>query len=219
MGLSVRHYPGIERLSPEFLHQLAAEADARGWDLDDLLGHMWVESAHFKTDAANPYSSARGLIQMLDETARLFAGVSSAQLARMTDVEQLPGIVRYYDVGLPLEGAAFRLLGYSRPGTPEKVAYLLSAPDSYQLYGSSEAAINPGADAGGSITAGSVRDEWRRLVEGPREGFGWIEVPEPGQRWPGARPDAPASPVVWALVALGLAAIVKSGSRWGLAWR
>lgn len=168
-------WPGIENAPPAFLRKLRAEAFRRGWDFDSLLGHISHES-RFKPDAANPDSSARGLIQMLDATAREFAGVPSRELARMSHEEQIPGIVRYFSKKTgtrPLKGADFLLLGM------QNRELILRLPRSHVLYpaDSLAAKVNPYMQAeDGSITVGSVRDHWSKWE---RQAKGKCAVPDP----------------------------------------
>lgn len=148
-------WPGIYRLTREELDALIAATPA-SWDVDALLGFISTESG-FKIDAHNPNSSATGLIQMVDATARAISGVPSSAIARQTVTEQIPGIIKFFKVGKVLEGADFKVLGLS--GRPD----LVHASDDTVLYpASSEAAKNHPTfrDASGAITVGKVRDWW-----------------------------------------------------------
>ena len=116
-------WPGLERAPTPFLNQLRKEARARDWEVDALLGHISHESK-FNPAIKNPAATASGLIQMIDSSARQYAGVSAATLRTMSHEEQLPGILKYFDVGRPLSGADFLLLGVSRNPA------LLTAPNS-----------------------------------------------------------------------------------------
>ena len=156
MALYTR-WPGIERAPLEFLAALQKEGDKRGWDVNALLGHISSESG-FKTDAGSNSSTAGGLIQMIDSVSRRFAGVSSAQLRQRDFMGQLPAIVRYFDIGKPLSGADFRILGFARNPS------LIGKPDSTVLYaaGSSAARVNPTfTDSNGDITLGVIRSKFR----------------------------------------------------------
>lgn len=120
-----------------------------------------------------PGQTAAGLIQMIDATARQYAGVSADTLATWDELQQLPSIVDYYDVGRPLSGADFRLIGYSRGAR-------LTAPDDAYLYAPSSGAghVNEGvSDGSGGITYGAVRSEWRVGVENKKAAWGRYEVP------------------------------------------
>ena len=207
MSLTVTKWPGIESVSPVFLRRLDAAARARGWKTDDLLGHIWFES-RFDPAARNkaPGQTAAGLIQMTNDTAKRFAGVPSSALVHQNEEQQLAGIVAYFDVGRPLAGADFRLLGYSRNPS------LLNAPDGRVIYGDpSIAELNPtAAEAAGVITVGSVRREWQRHVESKRQKLGTYQVP--------ARAPVSAEPQEMPVLLLGAGLMLALGlarkGRW-----
>ncbi|MBQ96169.1 MAG: hypothetical protein CL510_10155 [Actinobacteria bacterium] len=176
-------YPGIEKLGRKATQALYDEAKARGWNIDDLLGQIWIESGFrsgIRTYAAkkDPRQTASGLIQMTDASARYsfphlknLPHKKAAEAVRnMSPLEQVPGIFKYYGTAKgKLSGADFRILGYSlSPG-------LLSAPDSRVMYEGEAVKINPGAAENGKITVGSVKREWARNMAN-RQRFGTIEI-------------------------------------------
>lgn len=195
--VTISKWPGIERAEPAFLAEVISRAKAKGWDYDALLGQISHESG-FRATAKNPSSTASGLIQMLDSSAKRYAGMSASQLLETSAINQIPGIISYYDVGLPLQGADFLLLGLSRNPA------LIGAPDSRLLYPSDSrgAALNPiFHDASGAITVGSVRKHWRQW-QGQREK---IDVPE--------NVSNAGFPVGFAIVLLGAALALRRKSR------
>ena len=105
-------WPGIQNLSRDDFAELQRIAP-NNWNLDDLLGHISSESG-WNPSAKSPDSTAAGLAQMTDATARRFAGVGASKLACMSTREQLPSLVKYFSVGLPMAGADFKLLGFSK---------------------------------------------------------------------------------------------------------
>lgn len=186
-------------MPPSFFKDLARISARHGWELDALAAHISHES-RFRADAKNPLSSSRGLIQMLDSSARRYAGVSASQLAKMSATEQLPGIERYFDIGKPLAGADFLILGVSRNPS------LIGAADSRVIFraGSSAAKVNPSlTDRAGNITVGSLRRHFarwtmRQEVGGPVD----ISTDQPSQAGAG-------SAILFAI--LGAVALAKFG--------
>jgi hypothetical protein len=158
-------WPGLSRFSRQEFAELQKLAPST-WNLDDLLGHISSESA-FNPAARNKDSSAAGLIQMVDATARRFAGVSANRLAGMSAMAQLPSVVKYFSVGRPMAGADFKLLGFSRnpallTAEPERVIYPA---------GSAAARVHlQWADAAGAMTVGSVREHWATVTAGTKGG-------------------------------------------------
>lgn len=149
-------FPGVERLGARALWELARRAELAGIDAGGLLGQIYLESG-FRADAKAPNSSASGLIQMIDQSARRFAGVSAARLRKMSALQQIPGVVAYFSGLGPLKGSDFRLMGYTRDPS------LLRAPPERVVYppGSPAALANPQVqDESGAITVGTIRKQW-----------------------------------------------------------
>lgn len=81
-------------VTDEFLLKVLRVADALGVDPDDLMAIMAFESKLNPT-AKNPKSSATGLIQLIEETANGL-GITTAELAQMSAVDQLDYVYQYF---------------------------------------------------------------------------------------------------------------------------
>lgn len=93
---SILAVPGIAKTSPEFRAALWEMADRNAWSVDSIATVMSVESAGtFSPSIKNPFGSATGLIQFTEGTARVL-GTTTAELARMSNVEQLAYVEKYY---------------------------------------------------------------------------------------------------------------------------
>jgi len=85
----------LDKTSPEFRERLAALAARNGWDADAIGAVMYIETAKtFSPSIRNPSSGATGLIQFMPATA-LSLGTTTAELARMTAVQQLEYVELY----------------------------------------------------------------------------------------------------------------------------
>lgn len=78
---------------PEFLAKVKQIAQRLNCDYRDLLGLMNSESG-INAQAKNPTSSATGLIQFIESTARSL-GTSTAELRQMSPIEQLDYVEKY----------------------------------------------------------------------------------------------------------------------------
>lgn len=91
--------PWGARVSPEFRARVYRLCDNLGWSEDHaawLMSCMAFESGRtFSPSVRNPASSATGLIQFMAATARGL-GTTTAALARMSAVEQLGYVERYF---------------------------------------------------------------------------------------------------------------------------
>jgi len=85
---------GIEKTSAEFRAELCRVAARLGTDPNYLAAVMSVESG-FNASIRNPLSGATGLIQFIPATAKRL-GTSTAELAKMTAVEQLVYVEKYF---------------------------------------------------------------------------------------------------------------------------
>lgn len=87
------------RVSPAFRRRLYELVANLGWheeQASDLMAVMAFETGRtFSPSVSNPLSSATGLIQFMDATARGM-GTSTAKLARMSAVEQLSWVEEYF---------------------------------------------------------------------------------------------------------------------------
>lgn len=99
---------GNPNVSQEFLSEVNAMAKRLGTRPEYLLGVMSFESGgSFSSSARNPVSGATGLIQFLPSTAEGL-GTTTAALSRMTPVEQLRYVERYFQ---PFQGRLNTLEG------------------------------------------------------------------------------------------------------------
>ncbi|GAA1161624.1 peptidoglycan-binding domain-containing protein [Nocardioides aquiterrae] len=88
---------GNANVTPEFLRGVEGVAQRVGARPEHLLAAMSFETGGtFAADVRNPHSSATGLIQFMDTTARGL-GTTTADLARMTPTEQLTYVERYFE--------------------------------------------------------------------------------------------------------------------------
>ncbi|GAW47813.1 MULTISPECIES: peptidoglycan-binding domain-containing protein [unclassified Nocardioides] len=88
---------GNANVTPEFLRGVEGVAQRVGARPEHLLAAMSFETGGtFAADVKNPHSSATGLIQFMDGTAKGL-GTTTADLARMTPTEQLPYVERYFE--------------------------------------------------------------------------------------------------------------------------
>ena len=91
--------PWGARVSPEFRARVYRLCDNLGWSENHaawLMACMAFESGRtFSPSVRNPSSSATGLIQFMAATARGL-GTTTAALARMSAVEQLGYVERYF---------------------------------------------------------------------------------------------------------------------------
>ncbi|HEY0952714.1 peptidoglycan-binding domain-containing protein, partial [Nocardioides sp.] len=88
---------GNANVTPEFLRAVEGVAQRVGAQPEHLMAAMSFETGGtFAADVRNPHSSATGLIQFMDSTARGM-GTTTADLARMTPTEQLTYVERYFE--------------------------------------------------------------------------------------------------------------------------
>lgn len=84
------------RVSQEFRAKVRSVAENLSIDPNWLMAVMGFETGYtFAPDTRNPGSSATGLIQFVDSTARGL-GTTTARLSRMTAVQQLDWVEKYY---------------------------------------------------------------------------------------------------------------------------
>lgn len=87
---------GNANVTPEFLRGVEGVAQRLGARPEHLMAAMSFETGGtFAADVRNPRSSATGLIQFMDGTARQL-GTTTSDLARMTPTEQLTYVERYF---------------------------------------------------------------------------------------------------------------------------
>ncbi|GAA5154448.1 hypothetical protein GCM10023340_38010 [Nocardioides marinquilinus] len=88
---------GNANVTPEFLRGVEGMAQRLGAQPEHIMAAMSFETGgSFASDVRNPRSSATGLIQFMDSTARGL-GTTTDQLAQMTPVQQLDYVERYFE--------------------------------------------------------------------------------------------------------------------------
>lgn len=93
---SIQGVRGNRHVTLEFKREVRAMAERLGTRPEYLMAVMSFESGgSFAPDKVNPRSGATGLIQFMPETARGL-GTSTRELARMTPVEQLKYVEKYF---------------------------------------------------------------------------------------------------------------------------
>lgn len=147
------------RVSEEFRAKVVSISKALSMDPNWLMAVMGFETGFtFSPSVRNPGSSATGLIQFMQSTA-IGLGTTTARLARMTAVEQLDYVQKYYDA---IPASRVRNLGDSYlavlfpPGIGRPDSYVMWQRDAgpYQR----EYAANSGLDRDkkGYITRGDA---------------------------------------------------------------
>jgi hypothetical protein len=176
---SVLAVPGITNLSPAALRALADIADRNGWDADAIVAVMSYESGCDSTKKnADPRSSASGLLQWIDKTARAMFGISAAELRQRSDVEQVGFVERWFRSAFGSYRPRFvdyYLVGWgSSPGRPMSDVLADKIGAHADLY-----AQNAGLDANkdGQITVADLEAIMRRqqAAAGGRR----VPVPDP----------------------------------------
>lgn len=88
---------GNPNVTPEFLREVEGVAQRVGAQPEHLMAAMSFETGgSFASDVQNPRSSATGLIQFMDSTAKGL-GTSTSALAQMTPTEQLQYVEKYFE--------------------------------------------------------------------------------------------------------------------------
>jgi hypothetical protein len=77
-----------------FFNALEGVAGRLGINFDWLCNVIYIESG-FKPTAKNPISTASGLIQMLENNCRAFAGMSASEFRKLNNIQQLKGVEGY----------------------------------------------------------------------------------------------------------------------------
>ena len=87
---------GNANVTPEFLRKVEGMSQRLGARPEHLMAAMSFETGgRFSSDVRNPASSATGLIQFMDRTARGM-GTTTAELAQMSPVDQLDYVEQYF---------------------------------------------------------------------------------------------------------------------------
>jgi len=87
---------GNPNITPEFISEVEAMAERLGTQPEYIMAVMSFESGgSFSPSIRNPVSGATGLIQFIPPTARGL-GTSTAELSRMSPVEQLEFVEKYF---------------------------------------------------------------------------------------------------------------------------
>lgn len=198
MLVSLARVDGWAHLDEQFLRALVRMCDRRGIDPNVLLAVMSIETAGtFDPAIRNPGSTATGLIQFMERTARAL-GTTTAALARMSNVAQLAYVERYFAKYGPKKP-----LASMRPVDTYLVVFAgghVGRPMSSVIFasGSQEYAANRKMDSddSGAIEVGDVHRklEAKLLRAAAREPL-VVEV------WPGAAGPALAGFVLVTVVA------------------
>jgi hypothetical protein len=165
------------KVSPEFRARVFRLCHNLGWPTathaDWLMACMAFETGRtFSPSVRNPSSSATGLIQFMAATARNL-GTTTAALARMTAVEQLDWVERYFRPNAPriasLESMYMAILWPSAIGRgPESVLW---------RRGTAQYRVNSGLDVNrnGVVTVGEAAGKVRaQLALGLRPENRWV---------------------------------------------
>lgn len=117
---------GNANVTPEFLRGVEGMAQRLGARPEHLMAAMSFETGGtFASDVRNPRSSATGLIQFMDSTARGL-GTTTTALAAMTPTEQLAYVERYF---APYQGrlgdleSVYTTILSGRPASGEDVLF------------------------------------------------------------------------------------------------
>ncbi len=122
----IRGVEGNERVTPEFLRRTEQIATKLGCKPEDLMAVMSFETGG-SFDPAQPNmagGSARGLIQFMPDTARGL-GTTSEALTRMTPVQQLDYVEKYFGNGryTTVEGLYSKVLAGHAVNDPDGVLF------------------------------------------------------------------------------------------------
>lgn len=158
---------GNPNVTPEFIREVEAMAGRLGTRPEFIMATMSFETGGtFSPSVKNPTSSATGLIQFLDSTARGL-GTSTGELSRMSSVEQLKYVEKYFQ---PFTGRLGTLEAVytsvlSGSPKPDPNTTLFSA-------GSNAYSSNRGLDLNGDgrITAGEATSKVRARISGELDG-------------------------------------------------
>jgi hypothetical protein len=154
---SLLRVPGLSTLGYRERSRLVEICQKRGWAPDWLAAAISHESA-WKPDAKNPTSSASGICQWTNVSAKAL-GTTTAAIRRMSVSEQLPLVEQYFvraSGGRPIAPNDFLTYGVGA------AACLPDLKPGCILYpaGSQGAQANPAlTDLDGSITVQGMRDE------------------------------------------------------------
>lgn len=86
----------FDNVSPEFSDKIYEMADSLGTKAEYLMAVFHVETCGtFSPSIRNKNTGATGLIQFLNSTAKYY-GTNTLELAKMTDIEQLEYVFKYF---------------------------------------------------------------------------------------------------------------------------
>lgn len=153
--------PGLSGLGYRERRLLAEIAARNHWDADYVAAVISHESG-WRPTARNPASSATGILQWTDLSARAL-DTTTRQIARMSVYEQLPLVERYFRMassGRPIQGPDFMVYALGAGHCP-------TLTDDCVMYaaGSQGAVANPAfCDEDGAIRVGGVRRYFQAWV-------------------------------------------------------
>ena len=179
---------GNPNVTPEFIREVEAMAARLGTKPEFIMATMSFETGGtFSPSIKNPISTATGLIQFLDSTARGL-GTTTGELSRMSSVEQLQYVEKYLE---PFAGRLGTLEGVytavlSGSPKPDPNTTLFSA-------GSNAYNSNRGLDLNGDgrITSGEATSKVRDRISGALDGTP-APAPQPGNGGGGNGGSVPA---------------------------
>lgn len=158
--------PGLVKTSASFVNALLSMSSRNGWDPSGIAAVIASES-NFNPAAKNPGSSASGLIQFIDSTARSL-GTTTAALRNMGAVEQLQYVERFFQRNmpkLPANIADYKLVVLGRGdlvGAPDdSVVYSGSDPKQAAAYSANRTLDREGK---GYISVGDIRSLMSRYT-------------------------------------------------------
>ncbi|MFD1632035.1 hypothetical protein [Pseudopedobacter beijingensis] len=93
------YYDAVQKVSGNadlFFQKLSEMCNRLGVTIDDVASVMWIETGKtFDPKIKNPNSSASGLIQFMEATAKGL-GTTTTQLRAMSNIEQLTYVEKYF---------------------------------------------------------------------------------------------------------------------------
>lgn len=151
----------------EIEEELATQAKAAGLDVDQILPLMRTESGGDPTVKNKAGSSAAGLFQFTDETARNYGLKDAAEYAALPPKKQIElGLKRFKDIGLGAKSTAedFDLANAAPAYVGKPDSTVIEQYKSGTDFGDDVRAKNPGwiPEGGGEITVGSIKAFYRK---------------------------------------------------------
>lgn len=194
---------GLEKTSPEFRLELCRMAERLKLSASAVAAVMSFETGQtFDPAKRNPLSSATGIIQFMEATARKL-GTTTAELAQMTAVEQLRYVEAYYRPMAPrIRTTADHYMAVFAPSG-------IGQGDGFALYRAPSAAYTANKpldrSGDGTITVGEAAAPVLGILAAAKTRPPYV-IEEPG---PG-----PSSTTAAAAAGSGLLALLVGGAAW-----